>query len=125
MRYPGVDVGWARLVIRISMPPCGARASWTSSMKLRMRKMPRPLDLSRFSGARGSGRSSGSRPDAAMLGFRSMTQPGEFAPDSLHRTDEGQWVSLRGEAQRLIGQAPPRELADYRRQFDGLARQPG
>ena len=32
------------------MPPSGARCSCTSSMKLRMRKMPRPLDFSRFSG---------------------------------------------------------------------------
>ena len=31
--------------MQISMPPSGARCSWTSSMKLRMRKMPRPLRL--------------------------------------------------------------------------------
>ncbi len=37
----------------ISIPPSGARRSWTSSMKLRMRKMPRPLDFSRFSGSSG------------------------------------------------------------------------
>ena len=34
------------------MPPPGARRSSTWSMKLRIRKMPRPLALSRFSGAR-------------------------------------------------------------------------
>ena len=38
------------------------RRSVTSSMKLRMKKMPRPLDLSRFSGASGSAISSGSKP---------------------------------------------------------------
>ena len=37
--------------MRISMPPSGV-LSCTSSMKLRMRKMPRPLDLRRFSGPR-------------------------------------------------------------------------
>ena len=35
------------------MPPSGARRSCTSSMKFRMRKMPRPLDLSRLSGSGG------------------------------------------------------------------------
>ena len=44
------------------MPPPGARWIWTSSMKLRMKKIPRPLALSRFSGASGSGSSSGSKP---------------------------------------------------------------
>ena len=44
------------------MPPSGARCSCTSSMKLRMRKMPRPLDLSRFSGSSGSATVSGSKP---------------------------------------------------------------
>ena len=38
------------LIILTSMPPSGGRRSSTSSMKLRMRKMPRPLDFSMFSG---------------------------------------------------------------------------
>ncbi len=54
--------GWTRLTMRISMPPSGARCSCTSSMKLRMRKMPRPLDLSRFSGRAGRRPSPGSKP---------------------------------------------------------------
>ena len=44
------------------MPPSGARCSCTSSMKLRIRKMPRPLDLSRFSGSSGLATCSGSKP---------------------------------------------------------------
>src|SRR5262249_19578221 len=48
--------------MRTSMPPSGARFSCTSSMKLRMKKMPRPLDLRMFSGWRGSATSSGSNP---------------------------------------------------------------
>ena len=40
------------------MPPSGERTSCTSSMKLRMKKIPRPLDLRMFSGASGSGKSS-------------------------------------------------------------------
>ena len=48
--------------MRTSMPPSGARFSCTSSMKLRMKKMPRPLDLRMFSGASGSATSSGSKP---------------------------------------------------------------
>src|SRR5262249_24427006 len=51
-----------RFTIRISMPPCRTRCSCTSSMKLRMRKIPRPLDFSRFSGASGFATSSGSKP---------------------------------------------------------------
>ena len=38
------------LLMRTDMPPSGRRAIVTSSMKLRMKKMPRPLDLSMFSG---------------------------------------------------------------------------
>src|SRR5215217_2834211 len=48
--------------IRTSIPPSGIRRSETSSMKLRMRKMPRPLDFSMFSGASGSAMLSGSKP---------------------------------------------------------------
>lgn len=40
--------------IRTDMPPSGLRVIATSSMKLRMKKIPRPLDLRRFSGASGS-----------------------------------------------------------------------
>ena len=45
-----------------SMPPSGARPTRTSSMRLRMKKMPRPLDFSRFSGASGSAIATGSKP---------------------------------------------------------------
>ncbi len=51
-----------RFTMRISMPPSGMRRCATSSMKLRMRKMPRPLDFRRFSGASGSATCSGSKP---------------------------------------------------------------
>src|SRR5262245_32284510 len=44
------------------MPPSGTRRSCTSSMKLRMRKMPRPLPFRMFSGASGSAMLSGSKP---------------------------------------------------------------
>ena len=44
------------------MPPSGARRSTISSMNVRMMKMPRPLDLRTFSGARGSGIVVGSNP---------------------------------------------------------------
>ena len=44
------------------MPPSDARRSTTSSMKLRMKKIPRPLDFRMFSGASGSAISSGSNP---------------------------------------------------------------
>ncbi|MSR57381.1 MAG: hypothetical protein EXS05_06890 [Planctomycetaceae bacterium] len=43
--------------------------------------------------------------------------------DSLYRTESGKWVSIRSEADRLRGEAPPAVLADYRTQFGGLARQ--
>lgn len=43
--------------------------------------------------------------------------------DSLHRADDKRWISLRGEAQRLIGTAPARELRDYQQQYEGRARQ--
>ena len=36
--------------MRTAIPPSGRRAIDTSSMKLRMKKMPRPLDFSMFSG---------------------------------------------------------------------------
>ena len=44
-----------------SVPGCSCRKC-TSSMNDRMRKMPRPVPRSRFSGASGSGSVSGSRP---------------------------------------------------------------
>jgi outer membrane protein assembly factor BamB len=43
--------------------------------------------------------------------------------DTLYRTDTGSWVSVHDEAQRLIGEAPPEPLAQYRAQFGGLAKQ--
>src|SRR5688572_27509974 len=52
----------ARFTITISMPPSAARCRTISSMKLRIRKIPRPLPFSRFSGASGSGTSAGSNP---------------------------------------------------------------
>src|SRR5262245_41305884 len=54
-------VFWSFLTMRISMPP-GTFFSTVSSMKLRIRKMPRPLDLRMFSGASGSATSSGTKP---------------------------------------------------------------
>ena len=60
--WPPASRGVKRFTIRTSMPPPFARAICTSSMKLRMKKMPRPLDFRRFSGASGSGSSSGSKP---------------------------------------------------------------
>ena len=50
------------LVIRTSIPPPGSRCRVMSSMKLRMKKMPRPLDRRRFSGASGSATAAGSNP---------------------------------------------------------------
>src|SRR6266496_3120150 len=44
------------------MPPCSMRRNVISSMKLLMRKMPRPLALRRFSGASGSASVEGSKP---------------------------------------------------------------
>ena len=52
----------SRLTMRTSMPPSGRRRNATSSMNERIRKMPRPLDFSRFSGASGSATCSGSNP---------------------------------------------------------------
>ena len=50
-------------------------AACTSSMKLRMKKMPRPLDLRRFSGASGSATSSGSKP-SPWSRTRTISSPG-------------------------------------------------
>ena len=50
------------LVIRTSMPPWGARRIDTSSMNWRIRKTPRPLVLSMFSGVSGFLIVSGSKP---------------------------------------------------------------
>lgn len=48
----------------------------------------------------------------------------DLAEDSLYyRTETSKWVSVRDEAQRLRGQAPPDLLDQYRVQFGGLARQ--
>src|SRR5207237_84607 len=56
-----VDCG-TRLTMRTSMPPSLTRLNVISSMKLRMRKMPRPLVLRRFSAASGSAMTEGSKP---------------------------------------------------------------
>ena len=61
--------------MRTSMPPSAARRSVTSSMKLRMKKMPRPLDLRMFSGASGSATSSGSKP-SPWSRTRTTSSPG-------------------------------------------------
>ncbi|MGE5193035.1 MAG: hypothetical protein ACM3U2_11080, partial [Deltaproteobacteria bacterium] len=47
----------------------------------------------------------------------------DLPEDTLFRTPAGKWVSLRGEAQRLRGEAPADLLEQYRVQFGGLARQ--
>lgn len=47
----------------------------------------------------------------------------ELPEDTLFRTEGAKWVSLRGEAQRLRGEAPAELLEQYRVQFGGLARQ--
>ena len=64
LRQPGSWTGPARFTITISMPPSAARCRTISSMKLRIRKMPRPLPLRRFSGASGSGTVCGVEPGA-------------------------------------------------------------
>ena len=61
-RCPGYDSAPKVFTITTSMPPSGARPIRTSSIRLRMKKMPRPLDFSRFSGASGSAISTGSKP---------------------------------------------------------------
>ncbi len=57
MRIGAHDAGAAstRFTIRISMPPPGTFCRRTSSMKLRMRKMPRPLRLQEVLGRQGIG----------------------------------------------------------------------
>ena len=57
-----IGAGGSFFIIRTSMPPSGTLRSCTSSMKLRMKKMPRPLDFRRFSGASGLATSSTSNP---------------------------------------------------------------
>jgi ABC-type uncharacterized transport system YnjBCD ATPase subunit len=49
-------------LIKVISVPGSMLRKWTSSMKARIRKMPRPDCFNRFSGARGSGMSSGSSP---------------------------------------------------------------
>ena len=61
--HVGAPSGTARrFTRRISIPPSGIRRCTISSMKLRTRNKPRPLDFKRFSGASGSATSSGSKP---------------------------------------------------------------
>ncbi|MCY2962865.1 MAG: PQQ-binding-like beta-propeller repeat protein [Planctomycetota bacterium] len=47
----------------------------------------------------------------------------ELPEDSLYLDAGGTWVSLRGAADRLRGEAPPDMLEQYRVQFGGLAQQ--
>jgi len=51
----------------------------------------------------------------------------DLPEDTLYRTEGGKqpphWVSMRDEAQRLRGEAPPEVLEQYRVQYGGLARQ--
>ncbi|MDA1213956.1 MAG: PQQ-binding-like beta-propeller repeat protein [Planctomycetota bacterium] len=45
----------------------------------------------------------------------------EKPDDSLYRTPDGHWISIRSEAQRLIGTLPIEAQELYRDQYDGLA----
>ncbi len=56
---------------------------------------------------------------AVELIQRLLDQP----EDSLHRTADGQWKSIRRTANRILGQLPEATLAEYRAQFGGLAQQ--
>lgn len=47
----------------------------------------------------------------------------ERPEDSLYRNETGQWISVRTEADRLRGEAPPDVMAEYRTRYGGLARQ--
>src|SRR5262249_3372122 len=58
----GLYAGGRRLTMRTCEPPRGGKEYDTSSMNERMKKMPRPSALSRFSGARGSPTPVGSKP---------------------------------------------------------------
>src|SRR5579875_1653898 len=60
------SVPWSRLIKVISVP----RSNWrkrTSSMNARIKNMPRPDCFNRFSGASGSGTSSGTKPLPSSL----------------------------------------------------------
>ena len=54
-------------------------------MKLRMKKMPRPLDCSRFSGASGSATSTGSKPSPSSV-MRMTSAVGAAAGSSENST---------------------------------------
>jgi len=75
------------------VPPAAARVIRTSSMKFRMKKMPRPLDLSTFSGLQGIGDGVRVEPRALVLhldhqGFRrGAGRQRERNPDVLAAVD--------------------------------------
>ncbi|MEX1228716.1 MAG: PQQ-binding-like beta-propeller repeat protein [Planctomycetaceae bacterium] len=54
----------------------------------------------------------------ALEGLQQML---EKPDDSLFRTPDGRWISIRSEAQRLIGTLPAEAQELYRSQYDGLA----
>ena len=56
---------------------------------------------------------------AVDLFQRLLDQP----EDSLHRTNNGQWQSVRRTANQKLGQLPEATLAEYRSQYGGLAQQ--
>ena len=66
-------------------PPAARRCRVTSSMKLRMKKMPRPLERSRFSGASGSATSTGSKPSPSSV-MRITSAVGAAAGSSENST---------------------------------------
>lgn len=47
----------------------------------------------------------------------------DYPEDLLYSRPDGKWVSIRDEAQRLIGEAPADVLAAYRVEYGGLAKQ--
>jgi outer membrane protein assembly factor BamB/tetratricopeptide (TPR) repeat protein len=59
--------------------------------------------------------------------FELLQRISELPDDTLYRQESGKesgkWTSMRAEAQRLRGEAPPEFLERYRAQFGGLARQ--
>jgi len=56
---------------------------------------------------------------AVDLFQRLLDQP----EDTLHRTSNGQWQSVRRTANQMLGQLPEATLGEYRSQYGGLAQQ--